>query len=239
MLTVLLAFFTTTSHAFDVQPSRYLPSASPIESGRGEVEVGGFAGLGIAGTVAVNAAVADRFVIGANINGFYVPVPFSGLAMHTYPAFVSARYDLTESDGLNVAPFALIGASYTPYFYDAIHPSTGQPREVLAHTDGFTMMGVAIEGGSDKLRFDLSAPLAGLTWQPELNNQLRFVHAYLLSELGLTWRIEDGHSVRLGTLLAILPNVAYRHDWANMFVEVHGGFVTPLPGVGVSGGIRW
>ena len=102
---------------------------------------------------------------------------------------------------------------------------------------------LALEGGSDRVRLDLSMGgsiaknfVAPADAEPVPNT--------LLGEGGITWRMSKADSLRFGVVAADtmamipLPSIKYQHSWKKALVGLHVGF-TPLPTAGVSGGVRW
>lgn len=113
-------------------------------------------------------------------------------------AQVGARWLLLDKPGFHLAPF-LVAA-------DHAGPSSLDHR--LA-----ARLGLAVEGGWEHLRLDLSLPLFGVQyfWDPSVETQLSLLsplEAVLPLEGGVAWRFDDHHAVRLG-LLGILPAVGW------------------------------
>ena len=156
-----------------------------------------------------------------------------------FPASLSVRYDLTPTDDVNLAPFVGLGFLAIPPYYAENDIDPG-PREVKALAGA---VGLALEGGSDRVRLDLSMGgsiaknfVAPADAEPVPNT--------LLGEGGITWRMSKADSLRFGVVAADtmamipLPSIKYQHSWKKALVGLHVGF-TPLPTAGVSGGVRW
>jgi hypothetical protein len=143
----------------------------------------------------------------------------------------------------------------TPY----IERHTGPVRWV--HTlDLMGVAGVAIEGGTDRVRFDLSV---AMVIQRNLVDQsypstsqskpgtgpasrdpspVEFKIDWC-SEAGVTLLLSESDSLRIGGFgpeyAPILPSLKYRHSWEKMVLGAHIGFTQIVPSLGVSGGVQW
>ncbi len=90
--------------------------------------------------------------------------------------------------------------------------------------------GASLEVSTDRLTWDLSLPIAGwMTWQLAEDADGTLDHAttrasrpaLLLAypEAGISWRLSDADTMRFG-LLASVPSIRWRHDWAHAFTEL-------------------
>jgi hypothetical protein len=89
-------------------------------------------------------------------------------------------------------------------------------------------LGIALEGGGEHWRADLSLPLFGAAWFPapkvEENFSLLYPIEFALTiEAGLSYHINPQHRLRLG-LVGIFPALSYRYDaLAGWLAEVLAG----------------
>ncbi len=80
--------------------------------------------------------------------------------------------------------------------------------------------GVALEVDAEKVSWDLSLPLAGwMTWQADEGTAQRPALLLPYPEAGISWHLSDADSMRFG-LLASVPSIRWRHDWAHAFTEL-------------------
>lgn len=187
------------------------PSAIPREQGDAEIAVGGW--LPLFGGVSALVAPVDRLTLGAQM----MLTPCAICASAGSRAQLYGSLELTESDSLNVAPYVQLSVG-TP-LEDAISfcpfgcTQTRSPWEVLL------LPGLALEGGSQKLRFDLSAAvplwLDGTNDPPALDWLLAWS-----GEAGVRtiWGDDRQNSVRFA-MTSLAPSIAYRREWKHVFVE--------------------
>jgi hypothetical protein len=251
---VLTMLIQMVSPAAAGAPGHVLPSAHPAAKGSGEVEAEAGWTLGSIGTMQAEHALTDRLLISGSSSAFRLA--FDTMDGLNSFSTVGARYDLTPGDDFNVAPFMGMGLFYqTPY----VQSHTGPVRWV--HTLNLMgAAGLAIEGGTDRVRFDLSMAMViqrnlvgqsyGSTSQLKQGtgpasrdpSPVEFT-SYSCSEVGITWLLSESDTLRLGGLGAayfpVLPSLKYRHNWKKTFLGAHVGFTQVVPSLGVSGGVQW
>jgi hypothetical protein len=237
----LIMLIEMVSPAAAGAPGHLLPSAHPAAKGSGEVEAEAGLTLGLIGTVQAEHALTDRLLISGSSSAY--TLGFETLDGLNSFSTVGARYDLTPGDDFNVAPFMGMGLFYqTPH----VESHTGPMRWV--HTLNLMGgVGVAIEGGSDRVRYDASlaimvernlvGPTTNLYGDPVDFTTLS------IAEVGITWLLSESDSLRLGGLgpayFPFLPSLKYRHNWKKTFLGAHVGFTQFVPSLGISGGVQW
>ncbi len=96
-----------------------------------------------------------------------------------------------------------------------------QGRLGVAVPDVMSALGLAVETGGERVRLDLSVPVLS---QIQYGDQRGFsALAPLFSEVGLSVKLADGQTLRMGTA-AMLPGLSYQGVFGSASVEVamHG-----------------
>jgi len=250
---VLIMLIQMVSPAAAGAPGNVLPSAHPVAKGSGEVEAVAGWNLGSIGTLQADHALTDRLLIRGSSSAYRLP--FETMDGLNSLSTVGARYDLTPGDEFNVAPFMGMGLFYkTPY-----RQSDAGPRRWVHTLNLMGGVGVAIEGGTDRVRYDASLAmmvqrnLVGPTYHSSFlrlepgpasraPSPVEFT-SYSISEVGITWLLSESHTLRLGGLGSayrpLLPSLKYRHHWKKAFIGARVGFTQFVPSLGVSGGVQW
>ena len=220
----------------DTQPGHVLPGAVAAE--HGTVTAGAGAGtiienyFGIAsgdfhsdasvgGFVQADASATDRLAFNAG---------FAYMAMDlgeytTWGFTVGARYNVVQRPSFRLAPFV----AYAGWQWVGTY-GTG--------------LGVAMEGGGERFRWDLSLPLVGLMSDRLVDDCLACYefqpYLPLFGEAGLSAALGDHDLLRLGTT-SYAPNLSYQHVADSWFVA-STLYVVPAYRfseiVSVSGGVR-
>lgn len=171
-------------------------------------------------------APTDRLLVtgagGVLLLDMEYPIPFGVLGV---------RWNLIEGEHLNLGAFADGGVG---------------PRPQWAASAG-----IAVEGGGEHLRVDVSLPLTGLLREPNTkcdtcdpaDNYMFFPpwFAPLLGEAGVSLALGERDALRLGTA-SMLPNLRWRHGWEDWYFDAALGIA---PGYRfsevllVEGGRRW
>jgi hypothetical protein len=206
--------------AADSSPATYLPGAAALE--KGTVQVGG--GLGffsyaftdggdgaLIPYVAAEAAPADRLVIYGGLLAFAdlenVPV-FSP----TRPTVLAAiRYNVVEKSSFALAPWAGFQVG-SPVLGDR----SGRSFDLVA--------GLAMEGGSERIRWDLSLPLF---WYDALfglygcggGSGAEILCLTAATEGGVTVHLAEEWSLRVGKGPATALSIGFRVDKPKWYVE--------------------
>ena len=190
----------------DPQPAQVLPGAAPIDRRTGETSWGLAAGYAtgepawwVAGAVLTGIwGVSERVAVNGGL-GLSVP------EASVWP-MVGVRVMVLDRPELHVAPFAVLVGRY--------------------RTDNHTLftvsgLGLAAEGGWERVRLDASVPLVGATrgstWP---SSSTGLPQPFLLStlEAGVTLRLTEAHDLRVG-VLSLLPTVSWRYAPGRWFLE--------------------
>jgi len=107
----------------------------------------------------------------------------------------------------------------------------GDPGAALSSSasvgpNGFLGLGASLEVEAERFTWDLSLPLAGMTFwraEPDVDLMLdsryrRFTLLLAYPEAGVSWRATSADTLRFG-LLASIPSLSWRHAWGRAFVE--------------------
>ena len=192
--------------AADRQPSLVLPGAVPLPARTGETSWG-LAGGYVAGDL-------DQGDLGPIVTGLWGVgdkialsggLGFSVLAPAAWPV-IGARYVIVANERLNIAPFAVI---------------VGRYRVKPADFYTLSALGVAVEGGWERVRLDASVPLVGYTTgsnYPRGSTGLPGSYLLLTLEAGASVTVTDRHSLRLG-VMSVLPTLSWRYDADAWFLE--------------------
>ncbi|MCA9494655.1 MAG: hypothetical protein KC656_02095 [Myxococcales bacterium] len=221
-------WWTAAALAADPSPGLLLPSAGPAEAGDVEVAVvGGHVGLDLLGTTTVGGggglraswAPTDRWwfevsggalagetrtcallIVGTGGGGCSDPETWVGGA-----SSIAGRVLLARSPGFGLAAIGGLAG--------------GADEDGLF---GVGVLGLAVEGGSERVRVDLS--MTGAIWQAEDEP-----HPWLLpvgeGGVSLLLGTEARHRLRFG-LAELAPDASWRYDADRWFV---GAGVTGLP----------
>ena len=205
---VSAALWAGVAWSADAQPSLLLPGAAPLHRKQGETSWGVTAAwsdiedlsfLEIGPSAQGVLAASDRIAL----FGTLVLSPITPGAL----GLVGARYVVWERPGLTVAPMGGV-------FWRV----EAEPWSLWA----INALGVAVEGGWERVRLDVSLPLAGArvatnTWPVESRG---LPGPLLLSfvEAGVTVKLDDHSSIRLGAL-SLLPTAVYRYEGSRWIAE--------------------
>lgn len=207
--------------AADSSPATYLPGAAALE--KGTVQVGG--GLGfysyvfteggdgaLIPYVAAEAAPADRLVIYGGLMA-YADLENLPLFSPTRPAAVVAiRYNVLEKPGFSLAPWAGLQVG-SPVLGDR----SGRSFDLAA--------GLAMEGGSKRIRWDLSLPLFwvdgahGLYGCGDGSSGAELVCLTGAAEGGVTFNVADEWSLRVGKGPATALAIGFRLDKPRWYLD--------------------
>ncbi|HNC98464.1 MAG TPA: hypothetical protein PKY30_03140 [Myxococcota bacterium] len=206
--------------AADSSPATYLPGAAAME--KGSVQVGGGLGMysyaftgggdgALIPYVAAEVAPADRLVLYGSLMAFAdlenVPV-----FTPTRPtAVVALRYNAVEKSSFSLAPWVGLQVG-TPVLGDR----SGRSFDLAA--------GLAMEGGSERIRWDLSVPLFWYDGSQGLYGCGEGSGAELLcltgtTEAGATFRLAPEWSLRVGKGPATALAVGFRVDKPRWYLE--------------------
>ena len=217
MSVLLLALGTHTALASDLTPAWLHPSAVPAAGGDGELTVEGTALIDSVAYAAVRGVVAP--VRRLTLDG---AVALGTCDQCTGPSqrwAVGTAYDLTPGDAFNVAPVLGLSGGTPASEADEDwfeHGVLGDGSPVVLHPprqEILLLPGVALEGGSEHVRFDLVGTYATYlarneTYQAVTQNTLLVEWGF---EGGLTARFNEHHALRVGTT-GLLPAITYRLD---------------------------
>jgi hypothetical protein len=217
-----LWLFSVVSWAADPSPAWLHPSAAPLKQGDAELSLDGQVVLPVSyGGASVLFAPADR--VGVRGQGLATTCGDCEGPGHRFQLGVS--WELTPGDTFNVAPTLQVSggtpvADMQPDLVDLY----GSDVQLQAPAEWVLMPGLALEGGSRRLRYDLSLGLPLWLMRPSEDAEWQELLLVWGGEAGLTARLGDGdhHSLRLATT-SILPSLSYRYEGGPLFVET--GFV--------------
>jgi hypothetical protein len=209
MLTILA--FTATAHASP--PAAVVLPAATLPATR-EVSVEGFA-LGVGGTVCATLETSTceptfDFAGGPTLRA-QVPVhPRVGVELRAGAFSVAGD---TSWVGMATVKGAVVAS-------DAI-VVTPWVSAVRVIEDGIVgAAGVSVDAGNDRVRVDVSTPIAVGLFS---GGDHEFIPAYIppaFSELGVRYRVNEHHTVRVGTLSIVAPGVAWQGSWGTTSVDV-------------------
>lgn len=192
--------------AADRQPSLVLPGAASIPARTGETSWGVAGGYWVSdelqgelGPIVTGLwGVNDKIALSGGLG-------FSVLNPSAWPV-VGARYLIVTGERFNVAPFAVI---------------VGRYRVKPADFYTLSALGVALEGGWERVRLDASVPLVGYTTgsnYPRGSTGLPGNYLLLTLEAGASFTINEHHALRLG-VMSVLPTLSWRYDAPTWFLE--------------------
>jgi len=202
------ASFLSLAHATAGSSGVVMPGATPLPKGEGS------AGLFAAGIHTSNWPTTFFGLTGSlglrndwSVQGLIAPEFISGTwDSNRFVLATAFRKNVHASSHLNVAPYLSMYA------------------EVIDFPDVFVAPGLALEGGWEHIRLDLSgAPLALWLGAPLHGGPPFFPVIIPAVEGGITGRIGAHHAVRLG---GVLPTVTYRFTSDRFYLE--GSYVNPL-----------
>jgi len=204
MLALIATLISPTATAGTV----LLPEASPLEQGHGSAVAQGIANdiadtWSATGMVRARIGVTDRFIVGAHVGPYLYPDPTRLWAYEPMDAHLGGlqmHYNVLQSDSFNLGPW--VGA------IGAIRPDT---------TTVYTATGMALEGGGELVRYDLSVPLflGALSADGATGALTPLILAG--SEGGLTFHPHEEHSLRVGAT-SLIPHLDYRYTADNGIV---------------------
>jgi len=208
---MLLALFDLSLAA---SPGLYLPGANVQQAGHGDVIAGAFfysldseaySGL----NVRASGAITDKIAVDASF--FYSGDIGGGVDPGGMLPLIAGRYLVHQGDYVN---FAIIAGNASAIW------NNGTERVV----DNYTAAGFALEGGGDRVRWDVSLPFIGFEHYapPDMipyNAVLLLPVTIQAAETGVTFRFAETSAVRLGQA-SLLPNATYRYSGRIVLWEV-------------------
>ncbi|MCB9765538.1 MAG: hypothetical protein H6739_37535 [Alphaproteobacteria bacterium] len=202
-------------------PPTALPDAAPREPGAAHVAVGALGALSVedpwgavGGYLGAERAFGDRLLLQARLPAIWMPNP---QPLRTGPslggvvgaASVSFRGTVVDKPALHLAPYVMLGGL------------TSYSAPAGLRGGGLGLLGVAMEGGGERVRVDASLSVLGLAGSPGGGTPLFFAPwtAVAFSEGGVSFPILEGHRLRLG-LLSMLPTVGWMFEHEQLTAEV-------------------
>jgi hypothetical protein len=229
---MVVSLYSIVTWAADPAPALVHMSAAPLEAGEGELSLDGFATpVASYGGVSVLFAPTDR--LGIRGQAFATGCETCEQSGQRFQLGVS--WELTQADTFNAAPTLQISGGTSVQDMGLFGDLLGSSFPEQPPTEILLMPGFALEGGSKRLRYDMSASLPLWLMRPgEEYTQEELLLAWA-GEAGLTARFgeDEHHALRLGTT-SILPSLSYRYEGGPFFVE--GGLV--LGGMRAQLGVR-
>jgi hypothetical protein len=209
----MLSVLALTATAYAAPPAAVLLPAATLPATR-EVSVEGFA-LGVGGTVCANLETSTcestfDFAGGPTLRA-QVPVhPRVGVDVRA--GVLSVAGD-TSWVGMATVKGAVVAS-------DAI-VVTPWVSAVRLIEDGIVgAAGVSVDAGNDRVRVDLSTPVAVGLFGGGEQELLPLYIPPAFSEFGVRYRVNDHHTVRVGTLSIVAPGVAWQGTWGTTSVDV-------------------
>jgi hypothetical protein len=173
------------------------PGAAALEGG--EVAVGGGVVSSVEGDELQPPSAAGAVDLVWGGAGFAVELQ-SGYGEGLTMSAVGARYLVYQGEHLSLAPW--LGTT-------VIGPAENTGWDVMVAP------GVAAQLRGERWGGDLSAPAVGLL----LREEIQVLPAVLMGEVGVTWFVTEGASLRLG-FGPLLPTVRWRQEIDSFFYEV-------------------
>lgn len=187
-------------------PARFVPDAAPARGwaasfGMDGVVVGGQLSPGL--DLGLDWAPTDRWLLRATSLQLFP-------STYEQSGTLGARWSALRRDGLNLGPWLGL-AEHT----------AGSPLD----TRLVARLGLAVEGGSRRVRADLSLPLVGMRWLPaaaEPVSPLGVFETLLALEGGLAVTAHSAATLRLG-LTGFMPTLSWHGDFGPWFAEARAG----------------
>lgn len=184
----------------------FAPDAAPAAG----VSAGGGPGVVLRGDAALPALrLAGRWA--SQASGLAVSATATGLASAEADVFATlgARWMVVDREAFHLAPFVSTAAHW------GVSP---------LDTRLTARVGLAVEGGGDRVRGDASLYLTGLQFFPAPTVETRMsalsgLEGALPVELGARVLLGEHHSLRVG-LLSIFPLISYRYEAAALYAEL-------------------
>lgn len=178
-----------------------LPDAVSVESGGGYALAEGFGANSLGewsgtGSVRVGAGVSGRLTLGASVGPYVAPYPVPFVMSENLDALLvgtSARYHVIQTPAFGLAPWV-----------------AGTWGLRSGPDLGLLVGGIAIEGGGDWVRADLSVPLVGAGLMDGEWGVMASPLLWAASEGGLTFRPSQAHSWRIAAT-SLIPHIDYRY----------------------------
>lgn len=180
------------------------PGAHPVEAGHGQVGIAaGMAVPGLVGRAGAEVGLTDRLSLGAT----------GGITSTAGDASGHLRYNLVHRDTVHFGVFAGYGGV-----------AVGSDGE-RAHGP---MLGVALEGGGERVRFDLTVPVIlpveGFSDIDELGLPA-LGSALTGTRVGASWRLSPQHHLRVGFRNPATPALDYTWTSRHLYAGVGAGVV--------------
>jgi hypothetical protein len=102
---------------------------------------------------------------------------------------------------------------------EAIHVTPWASGVRLIDDGVVGMAGVSLDAGGDRVRADLSVPLGVALFE---SGDMEVVPPFIppaFSELGVRYRVNEHHTVRIGTLSIVAPGVSWQGTFGDTVVE--------------------
>lgn len=200
MLPLLLAATALAPPALaaDLVPALVMPTAVALPPGTGQAGIGTMVTAGTAPGVAVTlrgaVGITDRLALSGGLME-----PAGGLLL-------GLRYNVVQTDTFRFAPFVFGLADD-----DLVTLSPADAGRALS-----AGVGVALEGGAETFRFDLSLPLVSTSHDPlvyPLHVPIRGM------SFGVGVRLGTRHSLRFGVESRFSPGVTWRYAPDRWYVQ--------------------
>jgi len=199
----MLLALLVAAQAAELTPSLALPSAVAIEGGGGQAALGAVVSGGASPVASVTlrgaVGITDRLALSGGLRE-----PWGGLLL-------GLRYTVVQTDGFRFAPyvFATVDDDLVTFAPSEARPALGAG------------VGVALEGGGEAFRYDLSLPLVASNIDP-LASPLRVPFAG--ATLGVSVRVVNHHTVRVGVESTFAPGISWRYARERWYLQTTAAY---------------
>jgi hypothetical protein len=220
----LLALWSVPAVASDATDGTLLPGARPLDStvslgisgvGAGALLVGTIVGAGVEGSLGLTERVSL-----AGFAGWTRTTGWDEGGASFATSLLAVRYLAVNRDELHLAPLLTVATAWR--------------RPVV----GSAGLGVAVEGGSERWRGDLTVPSligVGAVLIDGREYGLAFRLASTGAEAGVTSRLGKGHELRIG-----VPSLTtWRYRGKNAYFELSGTFLLVAASGAAEVGVRF
>jgi hypothetical protein len=199
----MLFALVAAAQAAELTPALALPSAVALEAGGGQAALGAVVSGGATPVASVTlrgaVGITDRLAVSGALRE-----PWGGLLL-------GLRYNVVETDGFRLAPYA-----FATVDDDLVTFAPSEARLALA-----AGVGVALEGGGESFRYDLSLPLVASNVDP-LASPLRVPFAG--ATLGVSVRVASRHVVRVGVESTFAPGITWRYARERWYLQATSAY---------------
>ena len=178
-----------------------------------EVSIEGF-GLASTRTVCVDDTLSDCSDTLSLIRG-----PALRVQVPLHPrAGVDVRGGMLLADGES-SFFGMATLKGSVVATEAIHVTPWASAVRLVEEGIVGMAGVSVDAGGDRVRADMSVPVSVALFSGGDVEVVPFFIPPAFSELGVRYKVDEHHTVRLGTLSIVAPGVSWQGTFGDTTIE--------------------